>query len=133
MKYESQLVILLAMIATGFSAVAQEVYENVDQKGVVEFSDQPGPDARPVDVRPNVVDTETVKPMKPSAPAPAAEVPAGEVQPGIVERTVPSTYRDEGEKRRERKQQAERREGVVRQPVHRNPGQAPGRAGAVRH
>ena len=134
MKYRHSIMILAPMISTGFAAYAQEVYENVDRQGVVEFSDQPGPDAKPVDVRPNVVDVAPVKPIQPSAPAPAAgaaEAPSGKAQPGVVERTVPASYRDEQETRREHKIKAERREGAVRQPVHKDAGQATGRKGAI--
>ena len=71
MNYKHHMTVFAAIIAIIFTAGAQEVYKSVDQKGVVEFSDQPGPGAKAVDVKPNIVDVAPVKPVKSSSPVSA--------------------------------------------------------------
>ena len=87
MSYKHKAMLIAAMITTSYTASAQDVYENVDQQGVVEFSDQPSTGARQIDVRPNVVNVAPVRGIGASPPAAdtaAAEVPAGNDQPEII-------------------------------------------------
>jgi hypothetical protein len=58
---------VLAMGAVSFTTGAQEVYENVDKDGVVEFSDVPTPGSREIEVKPNVTEVTPVKRVAPSA------------------------------------------------------------------
>jgi hypothetical protein len=135
MKYRHSIMILVPMISTCFAAFAQEVYENVDKQGVVEFSDQPGPDAKPVDVRPNVVDVVPVKPMKaspPASPTGAAKAPADNVQPLEIQRGVSTNYDDEREARRKRELRMDRSGEAVQKPGHKVVGKPAGHKGAHR-
>lgn len=52
------------MIATSCAVGAAEVYESETKDGVIEFSDQNSPDARQIEVKPNVVDVTPVKPLE---------------------------------------------------------------------
>ena len=69
MLYIRNIFMVLAMSAVSFTTSAQEVYENVDEKGVVEFSDTPTPGSKAIEVNPNVVEVTPVKPVA----RPAAE------------------------------------------------------------
>jgi len=112
--------ILVPMISTCFAAYAQQVYENVDRQGVVEFSDQPGPDAKPVDVRPNVVDVAPVNPMEASPPASStrpAKAPAATVQPLEIQNNVSTDYNDEREVRRKRERLMDGSGEAVQKPA----------------
>ena len=145
MNYRQQIMIFTAIIASSFAAGAQEVYESVDQQGVVEFSDQPGSGAKEIDIRPNVVDVAPVKSVEPSSSASAtgaAVAPAGGVQPempreGMAEEDSQDGVADEyygdyvnrRELPREPEQQMERREETVRPPVSREPGRGTVREG----
>jgi len=57
------------MIANSLAADAEVVYKKDDQQGVIEFSDRPSPDAKAVEVKPNVIE---VKPVKSIEPPPSA-------------------------------------------------------------
>ena len=112
--------ILVPMISTCFAAYAQQVYENVDRQGVVEFSDQPGPDAKPVDVRPNVVGVAPVKPMEAShsaSPTTPAKAPAATVQPLEIQNNVSADYNDEQEVRRKRERLMDGSGEAVQKPA----------------
>ena len=50
------------MIATCSVAGAVEVYEQDDQQGVPEYSDKASPGAKEIEVKPNVIEVEPVKP-----------------------------------------------------------------------
>ncbi len=65
------------IVTTSLTAGAQEVYKNVDEKGGVEFSDQPTPGAKAVDVKPNVVPVEPVKFSSPVSAVPAKKPDTG--------------------------------------------------------
>ncbi len=56
MNYRYHMMVFATITTIGVTAVAQEIYKNVDRKGVVEFSDTPSAGAKAVDVNPNVVD-----------------------------------------------------------------------------
>ncbi len=71
MNYKHLVMVFTVIVTTSFTAGAQEVYKNVDEKGVVEFSDQPSPGAKAVDVKPNVVPFEPVKSSSPVSAGPA--------------------------------------------------------------
>jgi hypothetical protein len=120
MNYNHHIMIFTAIITTSFAAGAQEVYESVDQQGVVEFSDQATAGAKEVDVRPNVVDVAPVAPVDPSQPAYAtgeAETPVGGVQPEVIREGVAGDYYGDDENRAEIYQENEARgRDAVRQP-----------------
>ena len=126
MNYNHHIMIFTAIITISFAAGAQEVYESVDQQGVVEFSDQPTAGAKEVDVRPNVVDVAPVAPVDLSQPAYAtgdAETPAGSVQPDVIREGVADDYYGDDENRGEMYQESEERgRDAVRQPVREGTG-----------
>lgn len=140
MIYCLHFIIFAAMFAMSVNAGAQKIYEDVDQKGVVEFSDHPSPGAKEIDVEPNVVDIAPVAPIEPSTPASAtgaAEAPASSAQPEVIrEGTAEDYYGDyenRREKHRERKARMEHRERVVPKPVHKEAlGREAAREGAHR-
>ena len=135
MKYRHSIMILAPMICTCFAAYAQEVYENVDRQGVVEFSDQPSPDAKPVDVRPNVVDVAPVKPMEaspPASPTGPAKAPAATVQPLEMQNNVSTDYNDEREARRKRERLMDGNGEAVQEPARKVLGDPAGHKGAHR-
>jgi len=135
MKYKHIIVILAAMITTSFTAGAQEVYKNVDQQGVVEFSDQPSSGAKAVDVRPNVVDVAPVKSIEPSpseSTSGAAKAPAIGAQPEVIQEGVTGDYYAGRERRSKREKRLERREETVRQPVRKELGREAVHKGAHR-
>lgn len=61
-------VLLAVLIATGVNA---QVYKHVDEKGKVTYTDQPSPEATPVEIK----ELNTLKPLPPKAPKPAAPGP----------------------------------------------------------
>lgn len=124
MNYRHRMIILTAIITSSATVGAQEVYENVDRQGVVEFSDRPSRGAKEIDIKPNVVDIAPVKPIEPSrpiSPTGASKAPAGRVQPEVIqEDTAGDYYDDYGNRRqirRERRERTERGEKAVRQPI----------------
>ena len=106
MNYKHQLTVFAAIIAICFPAGAEEVYKGVDQKGVVEFSDQPSPGAKAVEVKPNVVPVEPVKSSSPVS-AVSAEKPDA-VATGSDRESTQSQLDAECEAARERKLAPER-------------------------
>ena len=57
MNLNHQILIFAVMITISLTADAEKVYESVDEKGVIEFSDKPSADAQVKDVEtPNVAD-----------------------------------------------------------------------------
>lgn len=135
MKYKHHIMTLAAMITTSFTAGAQEVYKNVDQQGVVEFSDQPGSGAKAVEVRPNVVDVAPVKRIEPSPPGStsgAEKAPAIGAQPEVIQEGVTGDYHAGRERRSKREKRLERREETVRQPVRKESGREAVHKGAHR-
>jgi hypothetical protein len=137
MKYHHRILILTAIITTSAATGAQEVYENVDRQGVVEFSDRPGPGAKEIDVKPNVVDVAPAKPIESSQPTPstgASKAPAGRVRPEVIQQDTAGDYYDDYGKRRkirqERRERTERGEQAVRQPIRKEAGRgSPHRGG----
>ena len=105
-NYKHQLTVFAAIIAMGLPAGAQEVYKSVDQKGVVEFSDQPSPGAKAVEVKPNVVPVEPVKSSSPVS-AGSAEKPDA-VATGSDRESTQAQLDAECEAARERKLAPER-------------------------
>ena len=137
MNYKHKAMLIAAMITTSYTATAQEVYENVDQQGVVEFSDQPSSGAKQIDVRPNVVNIAPVREIDVSPPAAdtrAAEAPAGNDQPEIIHTGTTDYYDDIDKRRRLKKELIERRENggkIVQPPAHTSPVREAVRQGAV--
>lgn len=143
MNHYHRILILTAIITTSAPTGAQEVYENVDRQGVVEFSDRPGPGAKEIDVKPNVVDIAPAKPIESSHSTPstgASKVPAGRVQPEVIQQdTAGDDYDDYGKRRKIRQERQERRERTgrgeqaVRQPIRKELGRGtPQRGGRGR-
>jgi hypothetical protein len=62
---------LSLILACSFSAAAEEVYKRVGPDGMIEFSDRPSSDADKIEVNPNVVQTNPVKPRTPSSSSPS--------------------------------------------------------------
>jgi hypothetical protein len=121
--------IFTAMITISFAAAAQDVYESVDQQGVVEFGDQPTAGARVIDVAPNVVDVAPPAPVELSQPAHATgeeEVPGGNEQTEVIREGVAGDYYVDDENRRdmnrEREGVVEPGEAAVHQPVRNDAG-----------
>ena len=139
MNCNHRIMIFTAMLTISFAAGAQEVYESVDQQGVVEFSDQPAAGAREVEVSPNVVDVAPVAPVELSQPTAAAgevEIPAGSMQPEVIREGVAGDYYVDDENRREmnrdRGERVEPVEGAVQQPARRETGSEAVHEGAHR-
>ena len=55
MKNIKHVVLVSALLSVSVVTHAEKVYESVDSKGEVEFSDQPSKNAQQIDVQPNVV------------------------------------------------------------------------------
>ena len=86
------------ILATSFSVAAVEVYEQKDQEGNVEFSDQPTAGAKEIEIDPNVVKVAPVVPIEstPSAVPSKKLRTAGEgVEPEVTHRGVVDDYDDE--------------------------------------
>ena len=133
MNYRYQIMVFAATTTIGFTAIAQEVYKNVDKKGVIEFSDTASPGAKAVDVDPNVVDLAPGKPIKSS---PQAKKPSVNEQPRVTPEDATggyySDYRNRRERRRERDERMDHRGRAVQQPEHRDTRRAPVQGGAGR-
>ncbi len=133
MNYRYHMMVFATITTIGVTAVAQEIYKNVDRKGVVEFSDTPSAGAKAVDVNPNVVD---LAPANPSRPSPKAEKPAVKVQPEVISEDVTggysSDYRNRRETHREREERKQHREKAVELPQRREATRAPAQGGAGR-
>jgi hypothetical protein len=91
-----------AMITTSFTAGAQQVYENVDKQGAVEFSDHSSPGAKTIEVKPNIISVTPVKPIEPSTPVSAGEAPSTRegIEPEVEHQGIIGAYDDDRERRR---------------------------------
>jgi len=73
--------IVLVAPTTNVSISSEKVYESVDEKGNVSFSDQPNSNAKKIEVKPNVVDITPAADIdnssKPANTAPAELAPSG--------------------------------------------------------
>jgi len=132
MLYIRNIFMVLAMSAVSFTTSAQEVYENVDEKGVVEFSDTPTPGSKAIEVNPNVVEVTPVKPVARPAAESAARPEAAEAPARQSEELYSEDNRIRNEERLEEKERSERREPrdeVSRRPAteHRVEGGGAGR------
>ena len=114
MIYRQYMIIFLAIIAASFTATAQNIYENVDHDGTVEFSDQSSPGAKKVNISPeNVIDVAPVKPIESSPPESTNKTPKANVQPEVIQEEGGNYYDDDKirrQVRQEREEQTERRE-----------------------
>ena len=106
MKYRHHILGFAAITTIGFTAVAQEIYKNVDKKGVVEFSDTASPGAKAVDVDPNVVDLAPGKPVKST---PQAKKPGDNQRPTVTPEDATGGYYSDHRNRRERRGEREER------------------------
>jgi hypothetical protein len=95
-------VVFAALVATSAIATAEQVYENVDEAGAVEFSDHASPSAKSIDVKPNVIEVTPVAPIEASAPVPRSEAAAvdGEIELDVTHQGVVDDYDDELARRR---------------------------------
>jgi hypothetical protein len=131
MIYIRKFLIILAMGAVSFTTVAQEVYESVDEDGVVGFSDTPTPGAEEVEVHPNVIE---VTPVNPPAAPPAVESSTGPaatdesaLEPEEIYGETPPA-RDEVLEDEDQVARRESRDAVSDHPVNEQRGDAAGRA-----
>lgn len=90
---------LVLVLALASATAAAQVYQRIGPNGEILFSDQPGPDARPVDVRPP--QTVTLPPVPARAGSAdrqggSATNPAGEAAPGYTAFTILSPTAGEG-------------------------------------
>ena len=128
MNCKHRITIFAAIMTTSFTASAQEVFEKVDPQGGVEFSDQPSPGAKAIDVKPNVVNVTPVKPIQPTAPASSAGgkgTPASSAQPEEIRDVGTSNIYDDDEKRenlKERHEELKDREKPVQLPANKGAG-----------
>jgi hypothetical protein len=91
-------VLIVLLVLASATAVAQ-VYQRIGPDGEVHLSDQPGPDAQPIDLRPAQTVTLPPLPARGSRSAQAGEgaaKPAGEATPGYTAFTVSSPTDGEG-------------------------------------
>ena len=101
----------LAIIAASFTATAQNIYENVDHDGTVEFSDQSSPGAKKVNISPdNVIDVVPVKPIESSPPESTNKTPETNVQPEVIQEGG-GTYYDNDKNRRQVRREHEEQTG----------------------
>jgi hypothetical protein len=111
MKSTKWLVLVLMWLTIAVNAGAEKVYESVDSKGNVEFSDQPGHGSKQINVTPNVVNTPPVPQGEFStSPSPAPAGPkqstGGPTAPVITEESGVGTNYDE-EQRKQKVRNAE--------------------------
>jgi hypothetical protein len=129
--HKRNLIAFAAIITTAFTASAQEIYKDVDNKGVVEFSDHPSSGAKAIDVNPNVVD---LAPVKPEESPPRAKKPSlseqSEATPDTVTEHYYGDYEKGRERHRERKERMEHREKAVQLPENKETRRAPVQGGA---
>ena len=94
------------------TAVAEEIYKGVDENGVVEYSDTPIPDAKKIEVNPNVVEVTPVEPTAPRREAAGGQQsqPQSESDAELRTEDVNDVDRLEREKRRARDVGVERHE-----------------------
>lgn len=137
MNCKYRITLFAALMTTGFAVSAEEVFEKVDKQGGVEFSDQPSPGAKAIDVKPNVVNVTPVKPMGTTSPAPAtgvAEKPADEAPEVIREGGAGYLYDEDEKRKKHKKHEKVLSEGkAVQQPARGEARKgAAGAAGAAR-
>ena len=88
------------MITTSFVVGAVEVYEQDDKQGVPEFSDKANPDAKKIEVNPNVIDVEPIKPADLPPPpdvTKSAKIPDDTALPEVTHKGTASDYSEKGE------------------------------------
>lgn len=123
MNLNHQILILAVMITVSFTADAEQVYESVDEKGVIEFSDKPSSaDAQVIEVEePNVADIleESVEPSS-SASTTTTTTEASPEPLEVIHQGTADNYDDDDvrERRRENIERIKEHKGeVVQQPV----------------
>lgn len=122
MNLNHQILIFTVMITISFTVDAEQVYESVDEKGVIEFSDKPSSaDAQIIDVEePNVADIleESVEPSS-SASTTTTTTEASPESLEVIHQGTADNYDDDvRERRREKIERIREHKGeVVRQPV----------------
>jgi hypothetical protein len=126
MLYIRKLLMVLAMGAVSFTTGAQEVYENVDKDGVVEFSDVPTPGSREIEVKPNVTEVTPVKRVAPSPAESSAKPEAADVNADSAVRQSEEVYAEDRPGRALRQENEnssgsrEPRDKVSTQPANKN-------------
>lgn len=88
------------LITYSFVTGAVEVYEHDGQQGVPEFSDKASSDAKKIEVNPNIIDIEPLKPVDLPPPPDvtrSAKAPDDSELPEVTHRGTASDYGEEGE------------------------------------
>jgi len=110
------------ILSATFTVGAVEVYEQKDQQGNVEFSDQPTAGAKAVEVNPNVVKVTPVQSVESAEPVRETkkEVKSNSgTEPVIIHQGVADDYDDERLRRTPRERELlNAKEGDIRQPAH---------------
>ena len=70
------------MITSSFTVGAVEIYKQEGQEVAPEFSDKPSLGAKKVEVKPNVIEVEPLKPLEPADIPPPPDVTGGGKKPG---------------------------------------------------
>lgn len=105
---------------------AEEVYKRRDAQGNVEFSDRESPDAELIEVDPNVVDVEEVKPLP---PLPERTPKRTVAQPDDTETEIIHRGTDTDDIRRRKMNQA--KQALKEKGVNIKPGQSVPQKGTV--
>lgn len=113
MNSHYRIMIFTVMLSVSLTASAEKVYEKTGKEGVPEFSDQPSPGAKKIEVKPNVVEIVPARRITPSPPV----NPAKKKTSPSIDETGPGVIVDGEERRRKarhlkEKHERERRGGV---------------------
>lgn len=133
MNLNHQILIFAAMITVSLTADAEKVYESVDEKGVIEFSDKPSADAQVKDVEtPNVADTLPVEHDEPSSSASVTTTKIEQTpeQLEVIHQGTADDY-DNVEERVEKHEERKERIENIKEGVH-QPSQLPAHKGVHR-
>jgi tartrate dehydratase beta subunit/fumarate hydratase class I family protein len=120
MLYVRNSLITGVMIVISFTAAAQEIYKTVNEDGVVEYSDMPAPEAKEIEVDPNVV---SVTPRKSSAPTSDVSPSEGKEAPELTQESDEVYESDDLVRDRDlaKKRAIENNNQGAERPVHRGP------------
>ncbi|MDX2348758.1 MAG: hypothetical protein QNK32_00055 [Porticoccus sp.] len=110
------------MLMISFTSNAEKVYERTNSQGVEEFSDQGSPDAKVIDIKPNVVEVVQPEPGEPrhesAKPASREQGSVRVVDEGVEDEGNNSNYYDDDVRRRENRVRREHRETHQSRPQH---------------
>ena len=120
MLYIRNSLITGVMISISFTVAAQEIYKTVNEDGVVEYSDMPAPEAKEIEVDPNVV---SVTPRKPAAPTSDVS-PSGGKEASELAQQPDEVYESDNlvrDRDLEKKRAIENNNQGAERPVHKDP------------